>query len=98
MTVKSKPVVTVTTPSDRELVITAVVDAPRALVFEACTKPEHVKHWWGRRRVSMTGCEVDLRSGGASRYVARDWGSWLDDALDGVGLEVSPMVHGVNCE
>ena len=54
MTVKSKPVVTVTTPSDRELVITAVVDAPRALVFEACTKPEHVKHWWGPRRMTMS--------------------------------------------
>src|SRR5947199_10616776 len=72
MTVKSKPVVTVSTPSDRELVITAVVDAPRRLVWEASTKPEHVKRWWGARRFTMTVCEIDLRPGGACRYALRD--------------------------
>ena len=59
MTVKSKPVVTLSTPSDRELVITAVVDAPRRLVWEASTKPEHVKRWWGPRRFTMTVCEIE---------------------------------------
>jgi len=72
MTVKSKPVVTLSTPSDRELVITAVVDAPRRLVWEASTKPEHVKSWWGPRRFTMTVCEIDLRPGGAWRYALRD--------------------------
>ena len=94
MTVKSKPVVTVTTPSDRELVITAVVDAPRALVFEACTKPEHVKHWWGPRRMTMTVCEIDLRPGGAWRYVVRDKETGREDAFSGVvyseGWEAMP--------
>ena len=37
----------VTTPSDREIALTRLFDAPRHLVFEAMTKPEHVKRWWG---------------------------------------------------
>ena len=35
------------TPSDREIVLTRLFDAPRRLVFEAMTKPEHVRRWWG---------------------------------------------------
>ncbi len=40
---------TFTTPSDREIVMTRVVDAPRRLVFEAWTNPEHLPHWFGPR-------------------------------------------------
>ena len=36
-----------TTPSDCEIMLTRLFDAPRALVFEAMTKPEHVRRWWG---------------------------------------------------
>src|SRR4026207_1572891 len=56
-----------TTPSDREITLTRLFDAPRALVFDAMTKPEHVRRWWGNLddRHSMTGCEIDLRPGGA---------------------------------
>jgi len=38
----------VTTPSDSEIRMTRLFNAPRRLVFEAMTKPEHVKQWWGR--------------------------------------------------
>ena len=88
MTVKSKPVVTLTTPSDRELVITAVLEAPRRLVFEAATRPEHVKRWWGPRRFTMTVCEIDLRPGGAWRYALRDKESGHEDAWSGVYREI----------
>lgn len=56
-----------TTPSDREIVLTRLFDAPVRLVFEAMTKPEHVKRWWGRldERYSMPVCAIDLRVGGA---------------------------------
>jgi uncharacterized protein YndB with AHSA1/START domain len=37
----------VSTPSDREIRLTRLFDAPRRLVFEAMTRPEHVKRWWG---------------------------------------------------
>ena len=63
----------VTTPSDRDIVITRLFDAPRHLVFEAMTKPEHVRRWWGclDERYSVTVCEIDLRVGGAWRFVGR---------------------------
>jgi uncharacterized protein YndB with AHSA1/START domain len=59
----------VSTPSDREIVMTRVFDAPRDLVFEAWTNPEHVRHWWGLRASTMLLCEADVRPGGSWRYV-----------------------------
>jgi uncharacterized protein YndB with AHSA1/START domain len=90
MTVKSKPVVTLTMPSDKDLVITAVLDAPRRLVFEACTKPEHVKQWWGPRRMPLTVCQIDLRPGGAWRYATRDPDNGNEYAWSGVYREIVP--------
>jgi len=63
---------TVTLPSDREIVITRVFNAPAQLVFEAMTKPEHVRRWWGLRGSTMSVCDIDLRVGGAWRYVLRE--------------------------
>lgn len=62
----------VTTPSDLEIVMTRAFDAPRDLVFEVWTKPEHVRHWWGPRSSSMIHCEADVRPGGSWRYVTRE--------------------------
>ena len=61
----------VTTPSEREIVITRLFDAPRHLVFEAMTKPEHVRRWWGilDDKHSVSRCEIDLRPGGAWHFV-----------------------------
>ena len=62
----------ITTPSEREIVMSRVFDAPRHLVFEAWTKPELLKRWLGvRGGWSMAVCEVDLRVGGAYRFVWR---------------------------
>ena len=60
-----------TTPSDREIRLTRLFDAPRNLVFEAMTKPEHIKRWWGclGQGYSVPVCEVDLRPGGAWKFV-----------------------------
>ena len=58
---------TVTMPSDLEIKMTRVFDAPRTLVFEAHTKCEHVKHWWGRG--NPLDCEMDFRPGGSYRFV-----------------------------
>ncbi|RCG28601.1 ATPase [Sphaerisporangium album] len=60
---------TFTTPSDREIVVTRVLDAPRRLVFDAWTSPEHLPHWMGRRDWTMRVCEIDLRPGGGYRFV-----------------------------
>ena len=71
MAASSSAALTVTLPSDREIVMTRVFDAPRPLVFDAHTKPEHLVHWWGRRGFTLPVCEVDLRQGGAYRFVQR---------------------------
>ena len=63
----------VTTPSDCEIRLTRLFDAPRRLVFEAMTKPEHVRRWWGilDEGYSVPVCEIDLRPGGKWRFVGR---------------------------
>lgn len=64
---------TVTTPSDQEIRMTRLFDAPPALVFEAMTRPEHVRQWWGRLGdgYSVPVCEIDFRVGGKWRFVNR---------------------------
>lgn len=60
----------ITTPSDREVAMTRVFDAPRRLVFDAFTKPELIRRWLGGLPGwTMTVCEMDLRVGGEYRYV-----------------------------
>jgi uncharacterized protein YndB with AHSA1/START domain len=55
---------------DREIVMTRVFDAPRDLVFDALTKPELLKRWFGPHGWTLTECEVDLRVGGAWRFLS----------------------------
>ena len=78
-----------TTPSDREIVLTRLFDAPRRLVFDAMTKPEHVRRWWGilDDEHSVTVCEIDLRPGGAWRFVGR--GPRGQYAFSGVYREIA---------
>jgi len=61
----------VTTPSANEMVMTRLFNAPRRLVFDAMSKPEHVKRWWGNLGdgYSVPVCEIDLRVGGKWRFV-----------------------------
>ena len=79
---------TFTTPSDREIVITHVVEAPRELAFDAWTSPEHVPHWFGPRGTTVPVCEIDLRPGGAWHYLLRS-PDGTDMAMRGVYREVS---------
>jgi uncharacterized protein YndB with AHSA1/START domain len=78
-----------TTPSDREIALTRLFDAPRRLVVEAMTKPEHVRRWWGilDDEHSVTVCEIDFRPGGAWRFVGR--GPKGDYAFHGVYREIA---------
>jgi uncharacterized protein YndB with AHSA1/START domain len=63
----------VTTPSEQEIVLTRLFDAPMQLVFEVMTRPEHVREWWGQLGdgYSVPVCEIDLRVGGKWRFVNR---------------------------
>ena len=62
----------VATPSDRKIVITRAFHAPRRVVFDAWTKPEHVAQWWDPSRAPLTVCEIDLRPNGAFRFVNQE--------------------------
>lgn len=68
---KSSDEVTLTLPSDREIAFTRIFESPRHLVFEAWTKSEHVRQWWGCAGSTLTVCDMELRPGGAWRFVMR---------------------------
>ncbi len=87
----------VTTPTDREIVMTRVFDAPRHLVFEAFTKPELLKRWFGPRGWSLVVCEVDLRVGGGFRFVLRG-PDGTDMGMRGFYREIVPAERSVHVE
>jgi uncharacterized protein YndB with AHSA1/START domain len=68
---KTRNELTVTTPSDLEIVMTRAFDAPRELVFQAHIDPEAIPHWWGLRRYQTIVDKMDVRPGGAWRYIQR---------------------------
>ncbi len=87
----------VTTPTDREIVLTRVFDAPRHLVFEAFTKPELLQRWFGPRGWSMPVCEVDLKVGGTFRFVLRG-PDGNDMRMPGTYRELAPPERSVHME
>jgi uncharacterized protein YndB with AHSA1/START domain len=87
----------VTTPTDREIVLTRVFDAPRHLVFEAFSKPELLKRWFGPRGWSLVVCEVDLKVGGGFRFVLRG-PDGKEMGMRGVYREIAPPERSVHME
>jgi uncharacterized protein YndB with AHSA1/START domain len=71
------------TGAEQEFVITRIFDAPRDLVFRACTEPDRLSHWWGPKGFIWVGCTMDLRTGGVFHYCMRPpggqemWGKWV---------------------
>ena len=79
---------TVTTPGDREIVMTRDFDAPRALVWEAMSKPEYLRRWLlGPPGWEMTVCEVDQRVGGRFRH------EWMN--VDGTQMAMAGVYREV---
>jgi len=76
-------------PSDREIVLIRVFDAPRRLVFDAWTRPEHVIRWYGCGELALAACEIDLRAGGAYRHTLLA-PSGVTHTIKGVYREISP--------
>jgi uncharacterized protein YndB with AHSA1/START domain len=62
---------TVTTPTDREIVLTRTFAARRELLFDAYTRADLLTQWYGARGWNLVGCEIDLREGGAYRFTSR---------------------------
>ena len=72
MVEKTSAATTFTTPSDREIGMTRVFNAPRELVYQAHTDPNQIPRWWGPRRMTTTVDTLDVRPGGAWRFFQRD--------------------------
>jgi uncharacterized protein YndB with AHSA1/START domain len=89
MIAKANAEVAVTLPSDREIRFTRFFERPRDLLFEAWTRPEHVREWWGCDGSSLPVCEIDLRSGGAWHLVMR-MPDGSDHPFRGVYREIVP--------
>jgi uncharacterized protein YndB with AHSA1/START domain len=87
----------VTTPSDREIVLTRIFEAPRHLVWDAFTKPELLKRWFGPRGWSLVLCEVDLKVGGGFRFVLRG-PDGRDMGMRGTYREIVPGERSIHTE
>lgn len=87
----------VTAPTEREIVQTRVFDARRHLVYDAMTKPELLKHWFGPRGWSLVVCEVDLKVGGRWRFVLRGLDG-KEMGMRGVYRELVPPERTVHTE
>src|SRR5215211_4160813 len=95
--VTSDATATVTLPSDEQILITREFDAPRHLVYKAYTTPELVKRWWSGERGEVTLVEIDLRVGGAWRYVMVT-GDGFEVAFHGEYRELVPDERIVSTE
>jgi uncharacterized protein YndB with AHSA1/START domain len=95
---KNSGTLKVTTPTDREIAMIRVFDAPRSLVFDALTKPELLKRWFGVfGGWSLVVCEIDLKVGGNYRWV---WHGSDGTAMGvrGVYREIVPSQRLVHTE
>jgi len=89
----------VTAPGDREIVMTRIFNAPRALVFDAFTKPELIVRWLlGPDGWVMTVCEVDLQPGGMFHYVWRNDSEDKEFGLTGEYREVAAPARIIHAE
>lgn len=88
----------VTTPTDREIVMTRIFAAPRRLVFEAWTNPKYLPRWMrGPDGWTMPVCEIDLRPGGTWRFVwRRSDGTEME--MRGTYREITPPERLVSTE
>lgn len=82
---------------DREIVMTRVFDAPRQMVYDAFTRPELLKRWFGPRGWSLSVCEVDLRVGGGFRFILSGPGG-RQMGMRGVYRELAPPDRSVHME
>jgi uncharacterized protein YndB with AHSA1/START domain len=97
MAVASSGTATVELPTDEQILITREFDAPKELVYKAWTTPELVKRWWSGEKGEVTLAEIDLRVGGAWRYVMVASGGF-EVAFHGEYHEVVPNERIVSTE
>lgn len=94
---KNTGTLAVSLPNDHEIVLTRVFKAPRQLVYDAFTRPEILRRWFGPRGWDLVTCEVDLRVGGSFRFVFRTPES-RNLGMGGSYRELSPPARSVHTE
>jgi len=87
----------VTLPSDREVILTRVFNAPRHLVFEAFSTPELLKRWFAPHGWSLSVCDVDFRAGGRFRFVMHG-PDGQEMGMRGTYKEIAPPERTVHME
>jgi uncharacterized protein YndB with AHSA1/START domain len=97
MTAVTTRTATVTLPTNEQILITREFDAPRQLVWRAWTEPELIRRWWHANRGEVTSIDVDLRVGGAWRYVMVANGDF-EVAFHGEYREIEPQERLVHTE
>jgi len=83
--------------SDREVLMTRAFSAPRRLVWEAMSRPEYVRRWYGLKVLDLVACEIDHRVGGRWRFVLRA-PDGSEHAYSGVYREIVPPGRVVHTE
>jgi uncharacterized protein YndB with AHSA1/START domain len=83
------PTATLTTPTDREIHVERVFDAPRDRVFAAFTDPALIPEWWGPRDTTTVVDQMDVRPGGSWRFVVRN-SDGSEDGFRGTFREITP--------
>jgi uncharacterized protein YndB with AHSA1/START domain len=80
---------TITTPTEREIRIERIFEAPRDRVFAVYTDPELIPEWWGLRDSTTIVDKMDVRTGGDWRFISRD-SDGNETAFRGSYREISP--------
>ena len=94
---KNTGTLAVSLPGECEIALTRVFKAPRRLVFDAFSKPEILKLWFGPRGWSLVVCEMDVRLGGGFRFVLRN-AEGRELGMRGVYRELDPPERSVHME
>ena len=94
---KNTGTLSVNLPSGHEIALTRVFKAPRHLVYNAFSKPEILKRWFGPRGWSLVTCDIDARVGGGFRFVLRA-PDGREVGMRGTYRELSPPTRSVHTE
>jgi uncharacterized protein YndB with AHSA1/START domain len=89
---------TVTLPTDEQILIAREFDAPAHLLWRALTEPDLVRRWWGGEHGDVTLAEIDLRVGGAWRYVLNARSTGDEVGFHGEYHEIVPHERIVSTE
>lgn len=76
--------------AEREVTITRIFDAPARLLFEAYSKPEHIRQWFGPKGWPVTLCEMDFRVGGTFRFAMTGPSGQQNTPFGGTYREIVP--------